>query len=104
MHWFRSKEHCGGSMAKVANVQKKIARVEGFGGVRFLYANGRDVRDNRSDLPLYRYKKGAPGNMTIGQWKERRFYRNFPTFRIEVFDSRGQRVNGKTLISNVRAW
>ena len=89
-------------MAKVANVQKAIFKTEGF-GVVIRHYNKKDVHDNKEGLPLYRYSKAAPNSMTVTGWKTGRFRKRYTGFDIDVLDASNGKVDGRTLLRNVRA-
>lgn len=88
-------------MPMVKNVEKKIWDVEGF-QVNFLSAAGRNVRDNKRDMPQYPFSRKAPGDMTVNEWKMNRFYPNYPGLEIEVLDVVSMPVAGQTKLKNVR--
>ena len=88
-------------MATVRNIQTRIRRIEGF-DTRYQHYNGRDVMDNKQNLPRYPFSKAARGAITVAQWKEQRIYKAYPGFKVAVFNSRGRKVNGRTLLETVR--
>src|SRR6266446_6798445 len=51
-------------MSTVANVERKIRRVEGF-RIRILHLRGADVRGDRSGLPQYSYHRAADSHITV---------------------------------------
>ena len=88
-------------MSTVANVERKIRRVEGF-RVRILHLNGADVRGDREGLPQYPYHRAAENNITVETWKALRFRLSFPGFDVDVVDRRGWSVQGNMKLSTVR--
>ena len=64
-------------MSSVANVERKIRRVEGF-RVRILHLNRIDVRGDREGLPQYSYHRAADNDITVEAWKETRFRHSYP--------------------------
>jgi hypothetical protein len=88
-------------MATVRSVQNKIWRVEGF-RLSFLHANGRNVNDNRRGIPAYPFLRQARNSWTVRGWQDNRFLPTYPGFRVAVYDSSGRRVNGNTLLGNLR--
>ena len=88
-------------MSTVANVERKIRRVEGF-RVRILHLNGADVRGDRAGLPQYAYHRAAENNITVESWKVTRFRLSFPGFDVDVVDRRGRSVQGNMKLSTVR--
>jgi hypothetical protein len=89
-------------MSAVANVERKIRRVEGF-RVRVLHLSGKDVRGDRAGLPQYAYHRAAENHITVEAWKTTRFRASYPGFEVEVVDARGNSVQGNTLLETVRA-
>jgi hypothetical protein len=88
-------------MSKVKRVEKQIWDVEGF-AVCFVYADGRDVRGDRSDLPVYPFRNAAKDEMTVAEWRETRFKKAFPGFDIAVLDGSNEIVHGGMKLSTVR--
>lgn len=89
-------------MSAVANVERKIRRVEGF-EVRILHLHGADVRGDRTGLPQYGFRHAAADDFTVEHWKETRFRPSFAGFEVDVLDGRGHSVQGNTKLSTVRA-
>jgi hypothetical protein len=89
-------------MSSIANVERKIKRVEGF-RVRILHLSGADVRGDREGLPQYDYHRAADNDITVETWKETRFRPSFPGFEVDVVDGRGRSVQGNTKLETVRA-
>ncbi len=89
-------------MSAIANVERKIRRVEGF-DVHILHLRGADVRGDRMGLPQYPYHRAADSDITVETWKETRFRPSFPGFEVDVLDGRGRSVQGNTKLSTVRA-
>jgi hypothetical protein len=88
-------------MSSLANVERKIKRVEGF-RVRILHLTGADVRGDREGLPQYHYLRAAENDITVETWKELRFRPSFPGFQVDVIDARGRSVQGNTKLETVR--
>ena len=89
-------------MALVKNVEKRIKEVEGF-DVRIRHSNGRDMRGDKTNLPMWPYDTKARRKFTVQDWKNIRFRRTYPTLRVKVLDPNGKSVNGKTLLWNLRS-
>jgi hypothetical protein len=89
-------------MSSVANVERKIRRVEGF-RVRILHLSGADVRGDRVGLPQYSYHRAAENDITVETWKATRFRPSFPGFEVDVVNVRGNSVQGNTKLGTVRA-
>ena len=105
-----SIQHCAGNfsgldltkiMSTIANVERKIHRVEGF-DVRILHLRGADVRGDRTGLPQYHYIRAADNDITVETWKQTRFRPSFAGFEVEVLDGRGRSVQGNMKLSTVR--
>ncbi len=88
-------------MSTVANVERKIRRVEGF-NVRILHLRGTDVRGDRRGLPQYNYQRAAENEITVENWKAQRFRLSYPGFEVDVVDARGNSVQGNTKLGTVR--
>ena len=86
----------------VKNVEKKIWDVEKF-EVIMRSADGKDLRGNKRDMPQYPFSKKASGDMTVSEWKQNRFYPNYPGLEVDVLDVVGMAVIGQTKLKNVRA-
>lgn len=92
-------------MASVKNVQRQTWRREGF-EVRILYegpgpSSGRDIRDDRTGLPNYPYRR-ASADSTVASWIDGRFKRTFPGFEVEVLRGDRSVADHRTLLSTVR--
>lgn len=85
----------------VANVERKIRRVEGF-RVRILHLRGADVRGDRTGLPQYNYHRAAENDITVETWKATRFRPSYPGFEVDVMDRRGNSVQGNMKLNTVR--
>jgi len=90
------------TVSTIANVERKIRRVEGF-DVRILHLRGADVRGDRMGLPQYPFRHAADSDFTVERWKETRFRPSFPGFEVDVLDGRGRPVQGNMKLSTVRA-
>ncbi len=88
-------------MSTVANVERKIKRVEGF-AVRILHLRGTDVRGDRMGMPQYSYHRAADHDFTVEQWKATRFRPSYPGFEVDVMDRRGNAVQGNMKLGTVR--
>ena len=88
-------------MSSVANVERKIRRVEGF-RVRVLHLRGADVRSDREGMPQYNYHRAADNSITVETWKATRFRASYPGFEVDVLDARGNSVQGNTKLETVR--
>jgi hypothetical protein len=89
-------------VSTIANVERKIRRVEGF-DVRVLHLRGADVRGDRMGLPQYSFRHAADNDFTVERWKETRFRSSFPGFEVDVLDGHGRSMQGNTKLSTVRA-
>jgi hypothetical protein len=88
-------------MSSVANVERKIRRIEGF-RVRILHLRGADVRGDRAGMPQYGYHRAAENDITVESWKATRFRPSYPGFEVDVVDRRGNSVQGNTKLETVR--
>ena len=88
-------------MSTVANVERKIRRIEGF-RVRILHLQGADVRGDRMGMPQYSYHRAAENDITVENWKATRFRPSYPGFEVVVVDRRGNKVKGNTKLNTVR--
>jgi hypothetical protein len=88
-------------MSTIANVERKIRRVEGF-EVRILHLGGSDVRGDRGGLPQYSYQRAGDNDITVESWKATRFRPSFPGFQVDVLDGRGHSARGNTKLGTVR--
>jgi hypothetical protein len=89
-------------MSSVANVERRIKRIEGF-RVRILHLGGKDVRGDRAGLPQYVYHRAADNDITVETWKTTRFRQSYPGFEVDVVDGRGHSIQGNTKLDTVRA-
>ena len=93
---------CGETkMAKVKNVEKRIWDTEGFAvTIRF---NGRDVRSDFKGMPQYpSYERMAKNDMTVADWKEKRFVPAYAGYDVDVLDGDGSLCQGNTKLGTVR--
>ena len=88
-------------MSTVANVERKIRRVEGF-AVRILHLAGSDVRGDRAGMPQYDCHRAAENTITVETWKATRFRPSYPGFEVVVVDRRGNPMQGNTKLGTVR--
>jgi hypothetical protein len=88
-------------MALLKNVEKRIWDVEQF-DVVIRHSGGRDMRGDRTGIPMYTYDRMAKNSITVSAWKEQRFSPSYPGFEVDVLDGVGQTVAGNTLLSTVR--
>jgi hypothetical protein len=88
-------------VAKVKNVEKKIWDVEGF-DVRFRQ-NGKDVRGDKENIPQYPGKRKSKGDMTVSEWKTKKFSAIYPGYEVAVYDGNGNIVrSGQLKLENLR--
>jgi hypothetical protein len=90
-------------MPTIRTIERKIERVERF-AVRILYPDGRNIRSDQKGFQYtYNYERAVADDITVSQWKESRFQREFQGFKVEVLLGSGQVANGNTKLTNVRA-
>lgn len=87
-------------MAKIKAVEKRMWDVEGF-DIQFCQ-NGKDVRSDRTGIPQYQYVRAAKDDMTVADWREVRFFPNYPGFTVEVLDGDGNFAHGAVKLGNLR--
>jgi hypothetical protein len=84
------------------NVEKRIWDVEGF-AVIIRHSDGRDMRGDSEGIPQYnRFERMAKNDMTVADWKTKRFYIVFPGLDVDVLDRNGDAVAGNTKPGTVR--
>lgn len=88
-------------MALVKNVEKRIWDIEQF-DVTIRHSDGRDMRGDRTGIPMYAFERMAKNSMTVAAWKEQRFKPTYPGFDVDILDAVGNAVAGNTLLSSVR--
>ena len=88
-------------MALVKNVEKRIWDIEGF-DVAIKHPRGRDVRSDKTKLPMYPFQRAERNDHSVKQWRESRFYPNYPGFKVDVLDGYGYVVRGNTRLGTVR--
>ncbi|MCI0625897.1 MAG: hypothetical protein L0387_30355 [Acidobacteria bacterium] len=89
-------------MPKLKNVEKRIWDIEGF-AVIIRHSDGRDMRGDSTGIPQYNhFERMAKNDMTVADWKFKRFYTVFPGFDVDVLDGDGSAVAGNTKLGTVR--
>ena len=88
-------------MPMVKNVERKIWDVERF-EVIMRSSDGKDLKGNKKDMPQYPFSRKASVDMTISEWRQNRFYPNYPGLEVDVLDAFGLAVVGHTKLKNVR--
>jgi len=88
-------------MALAKNVEKRIWDIEQF-DVIIRHADGRDMRGDRTGIPMYPYERMAKSSITVAFWKEQRFNPNYPGLDVDLLDGLGNVVAGNTLLSTIR--
>ena len=88
-------------MVKVKSVEKKIWDVEGF-DVNMKHPDGSNVRSDRTNFPQFDKKRAAKNDMTVREWKDTRFGRQYPGYTVDVLDGDGEPVSGQTKLGTVR--
>jgi hypothetical protein len=87
-------------MVLVKGVGKRILYIEGF-AVIIRRADGRDMRGDRSGIPIYEFERMARNSITVSAWKEQRFRPKCPGFDVDVLDAFGNPAAGNTLLATV---
>ena len=75
-------------MPKVKNVEKRIWDTEAF-DVIIRHTDGRDMRGDKNDV-------------TVADWKARRFAGIYPSLAIDVLDGDGNAVAGNTQLGTIK--
>lgn len=89
-------------MPLVENVEKKIESVEHF-RVAILHADGRNMRGDKTGIPMYSFERVASDMITVAEWKKNRFKPIYIGFDVEILFANGKAATGNTLLSSVRA-
>jgi hypothetical protein len=88
-------------MAKVKTVEKRIWDTEGFAVV--IKWGGKDVRSDFTGLPQYPgYERMAKNDMTVTEWKEKRFLPAYPGYDVDILNGNGDVCQGNTKLGSVR--
>jgi hypothetical protein len=88
-------------MPLVKNVEKRIWDIEQF-QVIIRHGDGRDMRGDRTGIPMHPYDRMAKNSITVATWKDQRFKSVYPGFEVDVLDGVGNVVAGNMLLSTVR--
>lgn len=88
-------------MALLKNVEKRIWDIEGF-AVIIRHVDGRDMRGDRTGIPMYDFERMAKNSITVSAWKQQRFLPKYPGFDVDVLDVLGNTAAGNTLLATVR--
>ena len=88
-------------MATIRQVERKIARLEGF-RVVIRHLDGRDVRADREGMPTYPFERAMKNSASVTRWREHRFLPQYPGFGVDVLRADGHRAHGRTLLGTVR--
>ena len=88
-------------MPKVKSIEKRIWDIEQFAvAIKF---QDRDVRSDCSKLPQYpAYERMAKNDITVAEWKLKRFLVAYPGYDVDVLDGDGYIVAGNTKLGTVR--
>ncbi len=88
-------------MPLMENVEKKIFKIEGF-EVRFHHEAGRDIRDDKANVPQYPYERALKNTKTVAGWRSGRFASRYPGYTVKVYTADGTEAAGNTRLSSVR--
>ena len=90
-------------MPKLSTIEKEIRDFEGF-NVNFLYRNGRNIRSDKKGFLPYKtaFSKKAAHSMRVTQWKQNRFEKLYPAYKVNVLYADGNTVRGNTKLGTVR--
>lgn len=88
-------------MALVKNVEKRIWDIEQF-AVVIRHGDGKDMRGDKSGIPMYAFDRMAKNSITVAAWREQRFKASYPGLDVDVLDGFGNVSAGNMLLSSVR--
>jgi hypothetical protein len=88
-------------MALVKNVEKRIWDIEQF-AVVIRHADGKDMRGDKTGIPMYAFDRMAKNSITVAAWREQRFKASYPGLDVDVLDGFNNVAAGNTLLSSVR--
>ena len=88
-------------MPLVKNVEKRIWDIEQF-AVVIRHADGKDMRGDKTGIPMYAFDRMAKNSITMAAWKEQRFKASYPGLDVDVLDGLNNVAPGNTLLSSVR--
>jgi len=85
----------------VGAVERRIYLVEGF-QVTVRHLDGRNVRDDRTRMPPYRFRRALADAANVTAWKEGRFQPTYPGFEVDALHADGRPAHGGTLLGTLR--
>lgn len=88
-------------MALVKNVEKRILNIEQF-AVVIRHGDGKDMRGDKTGIPMYAFDRMAKNSITVAAWREQRFKTSYPGLDVDVLDGFGDSAAGNMLLSSVR--
>ena len=89
-------------MPKLKNVEKRIWDIEDF-DVVIRHSDGRDMRGDFTGMPQYNhFERKAKNEMTVADWKAKRFAPSYPGLDIDVLDGSGNPAPGNMKLGTVR--
>ena len=88
-------------MALVKNVEKRIWDIEQF-AVVIRHADGKDMRGDKTGIPMYAFDRMAKNSITVAAWREQRFKASYPGLEVDVLDGFSDVAAGNMLLSSVR--
>ncbi len=95
-----SPEVLGGLAASPSTISEQIFQVEGFQVLVVVDPVGQPALWAFNDYP---YQRAARGNWSVAEWRDQRFWTNYPDLNVDVLDAAGRSIHGRTLLENVRA-
>ncbi|MNE78424.1 hypothetical protein D3C80_1748300 [compost metagenome] len=87
-------------MPLVKNVEKKVWDIQGF-DIKFKTPEGKDVRDDKRDMPQYTKERASKNDMTVSEFKTI-FRKQYPGYDLDVLTADGEAVNGNMKLGTVR--
>lgn len=86
---------------RVKSLERKIANLEGF-AITICYADGRDIRGDKANMPGYPYELAARNDFTVAQWRDQRFLKCYPGLSVKVWLADGEEAHPANKLATVR--
>jgi hypothetical protein len=89
------------NMTMLATRVRELENLEGFEVEIFDSSGAVDMRQN--GLTKYAFEKKAKGDMTVSEWKTKRFQKIWPVLQVRVLYGGGIEAGGNAKLTTVRA-
>jgi len=89
------------NMTMLATRVRELENLEGF-EVEVYDTSGAAIDMRQNGLPRYPFEKKAKGDMTVSEWRTKRFATTWPTLTVRVLYGGGTEAQGNTKLSTVR--